>query len=211
MSATIFAWIFQIATSSGSTVIQPKGPGGSDSEAEAMKARRRAAAAIASARMRGETEGGSTLRGISPRKLRMVRAMPLLSEGAAMAVVVAAFMAIDPAICNPIWQVAAQEDMNIASNRQSSAAVHTQDLAGDVVRIPQQPQHRTGDILRRALPLQGGTLQDRCHRFVLDRLLGPQHVAWRHAVDAHVRAKFLRQRQRRHRQRGLAHAIGRVI
>src|SRR6187549_1100423 len=74
MSATICAWIFQTAMSSGTKVTQPRGPGGSASVPDAIAALAAAAFATARARAAGVRLLVSAACGIRPMKFTIVAA-----------------------------------------------------------------------------------------------------------------------------------------
>ena len=89
--------------------------------------------------------------------------------------------------------------------------IHPHNLASHKERIAQQPQHRRGNILRRAHAPERRALDHRNAIVISFSGVWPQHRARRDTIDAHARTKIARERFRHHRERRLAHAVHAVL
>src|SRR5579863_3394214 len=82
----------------------------------------------------------------------------------------------------------------------AAAAVDGDDLTGDVRRIPRQEQGGARNVLRGAVALERGLVDD----FALERIvhvtLGPEHRPRCDAVDADFRSELARQCPGQHRE-----------
>src|ERR1700681_4626186 len=92
----------------------------------------------------------------------------------------------------------------------AAAAVDGDDLTGDVRRIFRQKQGSARDVLRGAVTLERGLVDDFALKRIVHVALGPEHRPRCDAVDADFRSELARQRPGQHRESGLGRAVYRV-
>jgi histidine ammonia-lyase len=92
----------------------------------------------------------------------------------------------------------------------AAPAVDRDDLAGNVGCVSRQKQGGARNVLRGAVALQGGFVDDFPLQLVLHVALRPQHRSRCNAVDADFRSQLARQRPGQHREARLGRAVHRM-